>query len=283
MISVVILSHNKIEYTRICIESLLESDCNDWELIVVDNGSQDGTVEYLKQLQKKSRDVPIYLVLNDSNIGCSTARNLGAKKAKGEWLVFCDNDIALRSVSWLNTLQSFLEQSPHYGMVGPKILYPFAPFDIQCAGAAVTPKGRVQFMGRGESKDDPRFNSVKEVQCLISACCMIRHELFDAVGGFDEVYNPVEFEDIDLCYKVRAKGYSVWYTPEVEMYHFENVTTEGTDSLPNTYLIVKNGMTFKKRWRYMFEKENGPAEADAKWKHIPAHRFSEITNLKRLP
>ncbi len=280
-ISVVILSHNKIDYTRTCIHSLLKTDYPDWELVIVDNGSTDGTAEWLKEFKKEaeSQKVGVKLIFNSGNIGCSTARNQGIDASSGTLVAFCDNDIALRSRSWLKVMAEDLKPSD-VGMVGPKIIYPFEPYDIQCAGAAVTKRGRIQFIGRGENKDDPEYNVQKEVQCLISACCMTKKSLLEKYGGFDEAFNPVEYEDIDLCYRIRSHGFKIIYEPKVEMYHFENVTTEGTESLPNTYLIVKHSLIFKERWKNMFEKEQGPPEYAARWRRLPTRRLADIGKLE---
>jgi len=282
LISVVILSHNKLPYTRTCVGSLLGTDYPHWELVIIDNGSDDGSVEWLRQFRDEAAEAgaEVKLICNDSNIGCSTSRNQGIDAASGELIAFCDNDVALRNRNWLRKMGSFLLDNPDAGMIGPKIIYPFAPFNIQCAGGGVTPSGKIQFMGRGESRDDPRFNARREVQCLISACCLAKKAVIAEAGGFDEIFNPVEFEDIDLCYKIRNHGHQIWYEPEVEMYHFESVTTEGTESLPNTYLIVKHGMIFKERWHHMFEAENGPDEAAAKWRRIPTRNLAEIEDLE---
>ncbi len=279
--SVVILSLNKIDYTRTCIRSLLSTDYPEWELVIIDNGSTDGSVEWLKEFRKEAEGcgVNVRLIFNNGNIGCSTARNQGIEAAQGKLICFCDNDIALRSRSWLRIMAEDLSPAD-IGMVGPKIIYPFEPFDIQCAGAAVTKAGRVQFIGRGERKDDPRYNVRREVQCLISACCMTKKSVVEKVGGFDEIFNPVEYEDIDLCYRMRSSGFKNIYEPSVEMYHFESVTTEGTESLPNTYLIAKHSLIFKQRWKHMFEKEDGPPESSAKWKHIPPRHLADIGELK---
>ena len=134
-------------------------------------------------------------------------------------------------------------------------------------------------MGRGEQREDVRFNRERDVQSLISACCMAPKSVLDAVGGFDEAFNPVEYEDIDLCYRLRSRGYRLVYVPSVEMYHFESVTTAGTASLPNTYLIIKHGMLFKKRWRSMFAAEGGPPDAETKWRRVATQPFAAIREL----
>ena len=284
-VSVITLTHNKLPYTQRCLPGLLQTSFSNWELIIVDNGSTDGTVEWLLhnfQPAGEKHGIKVTVLQNKSNIGCSTSRNQGAGVARGQKLVFVDNDVTLRSKNWLSKLASILDSSQTIGMAGPKLVYPFPPYNIQFAGGAVSPSGRVQFMGRGESREDPRYNYRREVQCFISACFMIKRDIFEKAGGFDEAFNPVEYEDIDLSYRVRSMGYTIIYEPSIEMYHFESVTTTGTPSLPNTYLIIKNGMLFKQRWRHMFERENGPADSEAKWRNIETRRIDEIKDLPLL-
>jgi GT2 family glycosyltransferase len=278
---VIVLSHNKLDYTRVCLDSLLATSYSPWELLVIDNGSTDGSVAWLKQFHTKAKKsgIRVELICNHANAGCSTSRNQGIAAAHGKYLAFCDNDVHLRSRHWLKKLSAILEKEPRTAMVGPKLIYPFPPFNIQCAGAAVTPSGRVQFLGRGEPKEDPQYNVAREVQCLISACFMVKKELLDRYGGFDEAFNPVEYEDIDLCYRIREQGYAIRYEPDVEMYHFESVTTEGTPALPNTYLIVKHGLLFQQRWRHLFAHENGPSDHEALWRRLPTKKLAEIGEL----
>ncbi len=277
-ISIVTLTHNKQEVTQRCVSSWLRTDYPSWELIVVDNGSTDGTRQWLEHFREKARRqaVSVTVIANARNVGCSTARNQGLAVARGEKIVFMDNDVALRHRSWLRRLAAVLDEDASVVLVGPKLVYPYPPFAIQCAGAAVSRSGRVQFVGRGEPRDAPRFNIARDVQCLISACMMGRTAAIRNAGGFDEAFNPVEYEDLDLCYRLRSKGWRVRYDPRVEMYHLESVTTAGTPSLPNTYLIVKHGMLFKQRWRHMFEKEKGPADADTRWRNIPPQPLASL-------
>jgi GT2 family glycosyltransferase len=248
---------------------------------VVDNGSTDGTPAWLSEFtaQAAARDVPVTVIENDDNIGCSTARNQGWQAATGNHVLFVDNDVALRSRDGLEQLSSHLEEGSGVAVAGPKLVYPFAPYDIQCAGVAVSPNGRIQFMGRGEARNDERFNVEREVQCLISACFLVARPALEAAGGFDEAFNPVEYEDLDLCYRIRASGQRCRYVPTVEMYHFESVTTAGTPSLPNTRLIIEHGLLFKKRWRHMFEREGGPPDEETRWREVPTRRWDEVGEL----
>lgn len=283
-ISIITLTHNKREVTAKCLTSLLAGAGAAWELVVVDNGSVDDTRAWLAGFVDiaAALGLSVRLIFNDGNIGCSTARNQGAAAARGDKLVFIDNDVALRSPAWLAELSAALASLPEAVAVGPKLVYPYEPFNIQCAGVGISRNGRVFFRGRGESRTLPEWNRREEVQCLISACWMMKRAPFEATGGFDEAFNPVEFEDFDLIYRMREAGGRVYYVPEVEMYHFESVTTQGTAALPNTYLIVKNGLLFKARWRHMFEREDGPPDALCRWRAVDSRRFAEIGGLPLL-
>jgi GT2 family glycosyltransferase len=280
--SVITLTCNRLEYTRRCLPSLLATDKHPWELVVVDNGSRDGSVEWLEEFARRARasGVPVSLVLNADNVGCCTARNQGVERASGRRLVFVDNDVALRSRGWLTRLGERLESDPAIGMVGPKLVFPFRPYDIQFAGGAVSRSGRVQFMGRGEPRDEPRFNAPRDVQCFVSACCMFKRSVADEIGLLDEAFNPVQYEDIDYSYRMRSRGYRIVYLPTVEMYHFENVTTDGGPAGRNTHRIIRNGLRFKRRWRRMFENEEGPADAETVWRRIDKRLFAEVGDLE---
>jgi GT2 family glycosyltransferase len=199
--------------------------------------------------------------------------------ARGQIIAFLDNDVALRSRSWLTVLAGLLTEQPGVAAVGPKLVYPCPPYLIQCAGVGISDSGRVQFRGRGQQRNDPRFDHRQEVQCLISACMVVRKSVLDEVGGFDEEFNPVQYEDFDLCYRIRSRGYKAVYEPAAEMYHFESVTTAGTPTIPNTGVIIRHGLRFKKRWKHMFEKEGGPADSETAWRKLSLPDLSLLGDL----
>jgi GT2 family glycosyltransferase len=253
-----------------------------WEMIVVDNGSTDGSGVWCDTelvALGKAHGVPVTVLHNSGNIGCSYARNRAIAVAKGDWLVFADNDITPRTRRWMPVLRDVLKAIPRAGMVGAKMVYPWAPYPIQCAGVGISRRGHVCFRGRGEAIDDPRFNQPEIVQCLISACLMIPAELIKQHGGFDEAFHPVQFEDFDLVYRLREAGYEAVYTPEAEMYHFESVTTQGTPSVKNAAVVVRNGLLFQRRWRHLFAQEDGPDEDACHWRKVEAVAFDAIGEL----
>ncbi len=269
--TVIIVSYNKLAYTRLCVERLLESNPRPAQVVVVDNGSQDGSAEYLEDeaaQDAESAGIRFALLRNDSNVGACTARNQALEVATGEYISLMDNDVAVRSRDWLAILRDLLEQRDDIGIVGPKLLFPFDPYDIECAGVAISPSGRVQYRGRGEPVDSSQFGEATEVQCLISACWLMKREVWEQLGGLDEVFNPAQYEDLDFCYRARDAGWEVWYEPRAEMYHYEGVTTDGSVDVNFKYVTIKNGLEFKRRWQHMFSDENGPSDEECRWRAL---------------
>ena len=266
--SIIILTHNKAEYTKRCLESVLRTARGGLEVIVIDNGSSDATPQVLAEMENRyaAAGSELRMQFNGRNVGCSTARNAGMAMAGGDHVVFLDNDTLIADPGWLEKLAAPMKKDPKVKVTAPKMTYPFPPHRIQCAGAGVSRSGRVAFLGRGEPREDPRFNVEKEVQCVISACMMFPRRLVQEIGGLDEAFNPIQYEDLDFCYRARAKGYKVVYVPQAEVHHWESITSDGTPALPNRYLIIKHGLLFKQRWRHMFEREDGPSDEETKWK-----------------
>ena len=255
-------------------EGLLSTRDSAFELIVVDNGSTDGSVGMIEGFQKTFEDArhPMRLIRNATNVGAPTGRNQALAVAEGARIVFMDNDVYMGTPDWLELMAAVLKSGPRIGIVGPKLVFAWDRGTIQFAGGGVSRSGRVQFVGRGQRSDDPRFNVEREVQFVISACMMFPRELVDEIGALDEAYNPVQYEDIDFCYRAREAGWRAIYTPTVEMLHDESATTTGEPTLKNNYLVIKHGMLFKKQWRHMFENEGGPEDDETIWK--PIGRFA---------
>lgn len=269
-VSILILAHNKSDYTRRCLDSLLNSSLRPFEVVLVDNGSTDDTPVLFDtwQTRAEAADISVQRLRLERNVGAIDGRNAGMERMRGRYWVFLDNDAVVRSRAWLETLRSVLESEATIGAVGPKLVYALPPHDIQCAGCDVTEGGRVVFRGRGSPRLSPEFNARRDCQTLISACWMMRAEAAKKIGPLDTRFSPVQFEDIDYCYRLREAGYRCVYEPSVEMYHFENVTTGRTAELNYPYLTVKNGMKFKDKWQHRYLAEKGPADADWTWAKV---------------
>jgi GT2 family glycosyltransferase len=285
LISILVLALNKVMYSRRCLESLLSMAYRPLELVLVDNGSTDGTPDYFREVKRRAESAGIRVRMrrNESNVGAVTGRNQGLEQVTGEFVVFMDNDVVVRTRSWAERMLREFQRRPEVGAVCAKMLFPFEPFLIQYAGLVISPTGRPDYLGRGRPKDDPAFNARRELQATISACMMIPAAVIRDVGPLDEQFNPVQFEDIDYSYRIRQLGRTVVYLPEVEMYHFENVTTDNTPGLGFKRQTIVNGMKFQRKWRHVFSKEGGPPATQMHWEDLPRKRFDEIGELETTP
>ena len=220
--SIVIPVWNKVDLTKQCLEALAEVTTDvSFEVIVVDNGSTDGTEEFLKDLKGD-----VHIIRNHENLGFAKACNQGAQAARGKYLVFLNND-TIPQVNWLAVLVREVEEHPEVGIVGSKLL--FADGSVQHAGVVFMRSHLSAYhIYRTASNAIPAVNQRREFQAVTAACMLIRREVFEAVHGFDESFIN-GFEDVDLCLKVREQGHQVIYQPRSVLYHLESQTSGRND------------------------------------------------------
>lgn len=269
MISVIILHHSKARYSKACLVSLLRTTARPLQVVNVDNGSNDDTAEVLLEWEEIARmqGIEVLTLSQSENIGAVRGRNIAIERCKGDYIVFLDNDMLIFQPHWLNDLRDFLQKRPSCGIVAPKLLFPWAPFAIECCGCALSPEGRVAYLGRGGGRNT--IVQPQQIQAAISASWMMPRTIYEELGGLDKVYSPVQYEDLDYCYRVRAAGFEVWVNPAVELFHFEHTTTAGSDDVNFRYVTSRNALVFKKRWKSTFEKESGTENANYVWQQLP--------------
>ncbi|MBM3270102.1 MAG: glycosyltransferase [Candidatus Sericytochromatia bacterium] len=285
--SIVIPVWNRVDYTTRCLEALAESIPEDYsyEVVVVDNGSTDGTPDLLATL---GGDVQV--LTNKTNLGFARACNQGARAAKGEWIVFLNNDTEPRA-GWLEEMLALAEREDRVGVVGAKLLYPDGT--IQHAGVAFTGKAEGKFIVHGEHfdkdvfidllpyhlyrkmpADAPYVNKVRDFQVVTGACLAIRRDLFEDVGGFDEAFHN-GFEDVDLCLKALQRDQRVVYCPTAVVLHHESKSEGRHDhDLPNARLFHDRWSSFAVPDDERFYREDGFA-AESPQEHMTIWRFQE--------
>lgn len=217
--SVIIPVFNNWQYTERCLKSLERTGVTQRaEVILVDNGSTDGTLERVR------RQFPwVQIVRNETNLGFAIACNQGARVASSPFLVFLNNDTEVKP-GWLDALLSAARRDPKVAVVGSKLLYPDGR--IQHAGVRILhglpyPLTAVH-LGHGKP-DDPAFNNAGPVHAVTGASMLVRRDVFWAVGGFDTGYKN-GYEDVDLCLKVRQRGFEILYEPRSVAIHYESRT-----------------------------------------------------------
>lgn len=215
--SIVMPVYNRMELTKDCLTALAGmNDQPEYELIIVDNGSTDGTADFLRQL---SGDVQI--IRNEENRGFAKACNQGAKVARGRYLVFLNNN-TIPQTGWLEALVREVEQDRDIAVVGSKLLY--GDGTIQHAGLVFPRTGGIPYhLYQHLPGDCQAVSGRREFQCVTAACMLVRRESFEEVGGFDEAYRN-GFEDVDLCLRIREQGHRIVYQPRSVVIHLEEPT-----------------------------------------------------------
>ena len=254
-VSIVMLAHNGVNFTRHALASILQAKTLPWEIFLVDNASEDDTPDLIRDFTPRLEKAGIRLQTwrNAENLGCSLARNQAWEKATAKYTVLMDNDAAVCTSDWLARLIATFDRHPNLAILGPKMIYPYRPHPIQCAGVSISRLGRIAFRGRGANRQDPRYQQFWPTWALISATWMMKTDLRNTVGWLDELFHPVQYEDLDLCVRTRLAGFDVAYSPEVEMYHFEGITTASFGQEEYKVNIARNSLKFRERYHQLFK------------------------------
>lgn len=249
-VSIIVLNYNKGEYTFNCLSSVLRNtEPGTYEVILVDNGS---TEEESKAILKKLENVKI--LTPPENLGFIKGNNHASKHANGKYLLFMNNDtIVLKG--WLEALLRTFERDEKVGVVGSKFIYPNGT--LQEAGSMIWKDGSARGYGRNASDPSkPEYQFVREVDFCSGASLIVRKDLFDEVGGFNEFYVPAYFEDVDLCFAARKRGYKTMYNPFSVVVHYEGVTSTRDVHNPNGVkrFEIENRPKFVSLWKDELEK-----------------------------
>jgi GT2 family glycosyltransferase/LmbE family N-acetylglucosaminyl deacetylase len=245
-VGVIIPNKDKIDLLSKCIGSLTaKTGYENYEIIIVDNGSrEENTRAYYKELEEK-HGVRILSFPHPFNF--SAMNNLGAQDATGEYLLFLNNDIEIVHGEWMEALLEH-SQRKEVGAVGAKLLFPDRK--IQHAGVILGVGGVANHAFMGLPDDEPGYfgfpHLIRNVSAVTAACLMMRKEVFEEVGGFDETHLPVAFNDVDLCLRVRRAGYLIVYTPYAKLIHHES-STRGKEDI-YTPRFVQETQYMKKKW-----------------------------------
>jgi GT2 family glycosyltransferase len=219
-VSVIIPVHGKLAYTATCLRSLMQCATEaTFEVLVVDDASSDRSAQVLAGIPG------LRLLVNTQNAGFVESCNAGATAARGEFLLFLNNDTQLTD-GWLDALLRCFAERPDCGIAGSRLVYPDGR--LQEAGALVFNDGSCWTTGRFEARDHPAFRYRREVDYVSGAALLIRKAVFQQVGGFDTRYAPAYYEDTDLAFAVRQLGLRVYYEPASTVIHCEGISA-GTD------------------------------------------------------
>lgn len=246
-VAIIIPVFNKVELTRNCLASIQKHYSQDIspEVIVFDNASSDGTQAFLAEAQEKYDWLKV--IRSSSNLGFAGACNKGAQLADADILVFLNNDTIVMP-RWLEKMLDRINDDK-VGMVGSKLIYPDGT--IQHAGVVFDATASPSHIHLRADLADPAVNRLKVYPAVTAACIMIKRDLFMEVGQMELEY-PLYYEDVDLCFKVRQKGYLLVYQPESVVIHLEGQSSP-SDEAVRKHMASK--AIFLRRWKEFMLRE----------------------------
>ena len=249
-LSIIILSYNTKDLSISCINSIVEQyknelDKEQFEIIVVDNASEDGSAQALLRLKIEG----VKILENKENLGFAKGCNLGAKSAKGEYLLFLNSDTQIKDQGFLKMLD-FFKKNENIGILGAKLKnidgtsQPSAGNFYNLFNLFFMSLGVERF---GFLRESP--NEVKKVDWVSGASLMIRRKFFEKIGGFEKDLF-MYWEDIEICYKAKEKGFLTYFYPEITLFHKELGSGNRSFAILNIY---KGILFFYKKHKSSFE------------------------------
>jgi GT2 family glycosyltransferase len=241
-ITIVILNWNGYEDTSECIISLQKITYDNYQIVVVDNGSDD------EEFNKLKNNFPLIQVLrSDDNLGFTGGNNLGIKyslEEKADYILLLNNDTIVEP-NFIQPLLNVFEEDKNAGIVAPQINYFYEPRKIWTEGGKIS-----RLRGSGFAYSDQIESNIKPYNkevTFVSGCCMlIKKEVFEKIGLFDENYF-LYVEDADLCYRTTHAGYKIIVTHSSKIHHKVSSSTKEYLSLLPLYYVTRNRLYFAKK------------------------------------
>jgi len=212
LVSIIIVNYNGFKYLKECLDSILNNTYKNIEVIVVDNNSQDKSVSYVRKNYPN-----IILIDEKTNHGFAGGNNIGYLHSKGEIIILLNNDTKIEKDFITKFLNVFLD-FPDCGAAQSKIVLYDNPEILDCAGSFCSPITILYHYGYLKKSDDKKFNIPYEIFSAKGASMIIKREVIERVGFFNERFWHY-YEETDFCHRVVNSGYKIYYYPKATCYH----------------------------------------------------------------
>ena len=240
LVSIITINYNESGVTLEMLESLKELTYTNVEVIVVDNASPNDDPDRIKEAFPN-----VNLIKSKENLGFAGGNNLGVRAAKGDYLLFINNDTIVPK-SFIAPLVETLEKDRSIGMVSPKIKFHWDASLIQYAGYTPMNQYTIRNSSIGyHQKDDGAYDQPGETESIHGAAMMVPKRVVDEVGMMTEIYF-LYYEEHDWAAMIKRSGYRVYYQPKSYILHKESLST-GKSSPLKTYYIARNRIVFARR------------------------------------
>lgn len=238
--SVIILSYNSSRFIEQCLTSVFETDHPSFEVIFVDNHSTDDSVRLASRAGSSRKN--FRLINSDKNLGFAGGNNLGARAARGKFLVFLNVDTEVTR-QWLRGIEAGFSRAPNIGVIQAKLLLLGDRRTFDSAGDAVDYFGYgMSLAGDWREDDRGQYDFPYETFSARGAALAMRSDLFRRLGGFDESFF-LDYEDIDLSWRTRLAGYKVMFEPASTVYHAASSRDFAERSATRSHHSIKNRIT----------------------------------------
>ncbi|MFM9280047.1 glycosyltransferase family 2 protein [Paenibacillus jiagnxiensis] len=234
--SIIIPTYNGLHLLQPCVEAIRAFTDTPYEIIVVDNGSSDGTWAYCE----KERLISIW---NPDNSGYAAACNLGLKLASGDHLLLMNNDVTVMP-GWLNNLHTALHSSERIGMVGPVTNYASGIQKVETGADSM--EAFMRYATDNNRSDPSRW---METERLVGLCLLFRRELLQRVGYLDELFSGGHYEDDDYCFRIRAHGFRLLVCGDCFVHHQGSASFNLMAEEELKALIQRNFQRFVDKWQ----------------------------------
>lgn len=233
-VSILIVNWNGEEIIERAIDSILKQDYPNFEIIIVDNNSEDRSVDIIED---KYPDVKLFTL--DKNTGFARGNNYGFKRISGKYLLTLNNDIELKNTSFITNLIEVIVKDPKIGSVAPKLLYYYQKDKINTAGIELLCNGNAKNRGKGLNFNE--LNNKTEIFGACAGAALYRKSAIDELSFFfDESYEAY-LEDVDLAWRLQLEGYKCIYQPKSVAYHIHSYSYKRF-SKKKLYNIIRNSL-----------------------------------------
>ena len=238
--SIIILTHKQLELTKLCLESIEDHTPEMHELIIVDNASTDGTLDYLRRYQSAHPNV--HVIANKENRGFAGGNNQGLALSKGEYVLLLNNDTVVTD-GWLSRMLATFRNHPEAGLVGPMSNYVSGPQLI----SDVPYKNMEQMHQFAKQVSENNSGQTAESFRLVGFCLMARRAVVDRIGGLDERFGSGNFEDDDFCVRAAMAGFKSLIAKDVFIHHVGGQTFQALN-IDYKRSLERNWDIFRSKW-----------------------------------
>jgi GT2 family glycosyltransferase len=242
LVSIILLNWNQPHFTLACLESLDNLTYPNFNVVIVDNGSTDHSLEQMATISATLK-YQTTIIANGNNLGFAEGNNVGirhALKHAADYVLLLNNDTEV-APDFLEPLVQMAESAPKIGIVGPKIFYFDDPTRIWSAGGIISKEGWTHQLGVNEP-DGPVFNRLRQVDYVTGCAMLVKRETIEKAGMLDARFF-IYYEETDWCARVNRAGFSIWYVPQSLVWH--KISLKARDLSPlYVYFMTRNRLLF---------------------------------------